>query len=104
MLAESAPPTNAQADVHNTKNGATKVSPNTLGKMMRRIREIPMVVRASISSVTRMTPICAVIAEPERPATNTAINIGPNSRMMPKPRMLTIKMSAPNARSCLDMR
>jgi hypothetical protein len=31
-----------------------------------------MVARASISSVTRITPSCAVIADPERPATRIA--------------------------------
>ena len=54
-----------------------------------------MVAIASISSVTRMTPICAVIADPERPATSTATSTGPSSRMMLMPRMLTMKTSAP---------
>jgi hypothetical protein len=38
-----------------------------LGNTMRMLREMPMVDSASISSVTRITPICAVIADPERP-------------------------------------
>ena len=62
-------------------------------------RETPMVASASISSVTRITPICAVIAEPERPATSTATNTGPSSRMMLMPRMFTMNVSAPNSRS-----
>ncbi len=57
-----------------------------------------MVASASISSVTRITPSCAVIAEPERPATRMATSTGPSSRMMPRPRILTMKMSAPNWR------
>jgi hypothetical protein len=38
---------------------------------------MPIVDSASISSVTRITPIWAVIAEPERPATSTATSTGP---------------------------
>ena len=40
---------------------------------------------ASSSSVTRITPSCAVIADPERPATRIAASTGPSSRMMPIP-------------------
>ena len=43
---------------------------------------------ASSSSVTRITPSCAVIADPERPATRIAASTGPSSRMMPMPTML----------------
>ncbi len=55
---------------------------------------------ASSSSVTRITPICAVMAEPERPATRMAPSMGPSSRISEMPRMLTMKVSAPNWRSC----
>ena len=43
--------------------------------------EMPITRIASSSSVTRMTPSCAVIEEPERPATRIAASIGPSSRI-----------------------
>jgi hypothetical protein len=76
------------------------VSATTLGKIRRSPRGTPMVASASISSVTRITPSCAVIAEPERPATRMATSTGPSSRTMPRPMILTMKMSAPNCLSC----
>jgi hypothetical protein len=71
-----------------------------LGRTRRWLRETPIVARASISSVTRMTPIWAVIAEPERPATSTATSTGPSSRTMLMPSRLTMKTSAPKVFSC----
>ncbi len=41
-----------------------------------------MVFSASSSSVTRMVPISAANAEPERPITTIAATKGPNSRVM----------------------
>ena len=70
------------------------MSATTLGRMMRTVREMPMVARASISSVTCMTPIWAVMADPERPATSTATRTGPSLRMIEMPRMLTMKVGA----------
>ena len=72
----------------------------TLGSTSRMLRATPIVASASISSVTRMTPICAVIAEPERPATSTATNTGPSSRTIETPRILTINKSAPKFFNC----
>ena len=50
------PPTRATAEVPGTSSGMTKVSAATLGKMIRTVREMPMVASASISSVTRLDP------------------------------------------------
>ena len=60
---------------------------------------MPSTRMASSSSVTRITPICAVMLEPERPATSTAASSGPSSRISDSPRMFTMKVSAPNWRS-----
>ncbi|MNM74743.1 hypothetical protein D3C81_865080 [compost metagenome] len=54
---------------------------------------------ASSSSVTRITPICAVMAEPDRPAIRIAASTGPSSRITAMPRILTINVLAPNMRS-----
>ena len=51
---------------------------------------MPMTRMASSSSVTRITPICAVMAEPERPAIRMAASTGPSSRISEMPRMLTM--------------
>ncbi|OPZ04882.1 MAG: hypothetical protein BWZ09_01499 [Alphaproteobacteria bacterium ADurb.BinA305] len=98
--ADTQPPKRAIAEVHNTSSGIARESATTLGSTRRRLRETPIAASASISSVTRITPSCAVIAEPERPATSTDTSTGPSSRMMPMPRMLTMKASAPKVRSC----
>ena len=73
----------------------------TLGRISRKPCEMPITRIASNSSVTRITPICAVMAEPDRPATRMAASTGPSSRMMAIPRMLTMKMLAPNTRNWL---
>ncbi len=46
-----------------------------------------MVFSASTSSVTRMVPICAVYAEPVRPATMMAVMSGESSRSIEIPTM-----------------
>jgi len=50
---------------------------------------MPIVVNASSSSFRRITPSCAVIEEPERPATTIAATSGPSSRTIAIPRKLT---------------
>jgi len=67
----------------------------TLGSTTRMVRDTPRVISASISSVTRITPIWAVMADPERPATSTATSTGPSSRMMLIPKIFTMNRSAP---------
>src|SRR5471030_552313 len=61
---------------------------------------VHMTCMASSSSVTRITPICAVMAEPERPATRMAESTGPSSRITESPRIFTMYWFAPNMRSC----
>ena len=46
---------------------------------------MPITRIASSSSVTRITPICAVMAEPERPAIRIAASTGPSSRISEMP-------------------
>ena len=74
------------------------------GNTRRKPWAMPMTRIASSSSVTRITPICAVMDEPERPAIRIAASIGPSSRIKAMPRMLTMKASAPNWRNCCDIR
>ncbi len=88
--AASAPPTSAAAIAQTETNGIATARPTTLGNTRREIGEIPMVIIASISSVMRMTPICAVMAEPERPASRMATRSGPSSRMIDMPRRFTM--------------
>ena len=54
-----------------------------------------MVRSASISSVTFMVPICAVYAEPDRPATMIAVSSGDSSRSIASPTRSAMKMLAP---------
>ena len=85
-------------------SGMAMASASTLGSTRRTVCGMPITDSASSSSVTRITPNCAVIAEPERPATSTAQITGPSSRMMPMPSMLTMKALAPKALSCSEDR
>ena len=52
----------------------------TFGSTSSSCAPTPMVRSASISSVTFIVPICAVYAEPERPATMIAVSSGDSSR------------------------
>ena len=81
-------------------SGMAMASASARGSTSRKPCGMPMTLMASNSSVTRMTPICAVMAEPDRPATKMAPSSGPSSRISEMPRMLTMNASAPNWRSC----
>jgi hypothetical protein len=94
------PPMSAIESVQTTNSGIEMARASTFGRISRKPCEIPMTSIASSSSVTRMTPNCAVIDEPERPATRIAASKGPNSRITLMPRMFTRYMSPPNMRSC----
>ena len=59
---------------------------------------------ASVSSVIRIEPSCAVNAAPERPATMMATMIGANSRVAPMPMPSTTKMFAPYCFACRPSR
>ena len=95
-----APPINAMPEVHRISSGIAIASATIFGRISRTVCGMPITERASSSSVTRITPSCAVIADPERPATSTDAITGPSSRMMPMPRRLMMKILAPNAFSC----
>ena len=99
-FAETAPPTSATPDVHSTSSGSATARAAVLGRIKRKVFEMPITESASSSSVTLMTPSWAVIADPERPATRIEQMTGPSSRTMPMPRMLTMRTSAPTSRSC----
>ena len=100
MSAASIPPASAASVVHTLMSGMASASASVRGITSRKPCGMPMTRMASSSSVTRITPICAVMDEPERPATKMAASMGPSSRMSEMPRMLTMNDSAPNWRSC----
>ena len=81
-------------------NGIDSTSAMMRGSTSHSIGFSPMVRMASISWLTCMVPIWAVKALPERPATMIAVNSTPSSRNMPIPTASTVKVSAPNCRSC----
>ena len=98
------PPSNAASVVQTVSSGMAIAIAMARGNTRRKPLAMPMTRMASSSSVTRMTPIWAVMAEPERPAIRIAASTGPSSRISAMPRMLTMKASAPNWRSCCDIR
>jgi hypothetical protein len=71
-------------------SGMASASARARGSTSRNPRAMPITCIASSSSVTRITPIWAVMAEPERPAIRMAASIGPSSRISANPRMLTM--------------
>ena len=81
--------------VQNVTSGSATASASTRGSTRRAVTEMPITESASTSSVTRITPSCAVIAEPERPAEMIDASIGPSSRSTPTPTMLITSRSAP---------
>lgn len=81
--------------VQNATSGNATANASTLGSTSRVVIEIPITESASTSSVTRITPSCAVIADPERPAEMIEASIGPSSRITPTPTMLITSRSAP---------
>ena len=91
----SSAPASAARSVQNVTSGSAIASAITFGSTSRVRTETPMTCSASISSVTRITPSCAVIAEPERPAAMIEASIGPSSRTTPTPTMLMTSRSAP---------
>ena len=59
-----------------------------------------MTLSASISSATFIVPSSAVMAEPERPMTMTAVMSGPISRRMEKATRLATRSVAPSLANC----
>ncbi len=55
----------------------------------------PIVVNASTSWLTRIVPISAANAAPERPASRMAVISGPSSRSIDNPIRSATKISAP---------
>ncbi|KAG1387532.1 hypothetical protein G6F58_013639 [Rhizopus delemar] len=88
------------ASVHSTSSGIVTASASTRGRISRWPCEMPMTSIASSSCVTRITPIWAVMADPDRPATRMAASTGPSSRTMDTPSSRTMKRSAPIICSC----
>ena len=88
-------PASAARSVQNETSGSATASAITLGSTRRVVTDTPITDSASISSVTRITPSCAVIAEPERPAAMIDASMGPSSRTTPTPTMLITSRSAP---------
>lgn len=86
--------------VHTLMRGMASASASVRGSTRRKPWGMPITRMASSSSVTRITPIWAVMDEPDRPATRMAASMGPSSRINEMPRILTMNDSAPNWRSC----
>ena len=87
-----------------TSSGSATISASTRGSTSTCIGDRPSVRMASISSVSRIEPSCAVKAAPERPATMTATMMGANSRVAPMPTPSTTKMLAPYFSACSPSR
>ncbi len=90
MSAASMPPIRPASVVHALMSGMANISAMARGITSRKLCEMPITRMASSSSVTRITPICAVMAEPERPAIRMAASMGPSSRIRAMPRILTM--------------
>src|SRR5579875_1526524 len=60
--------------------GSVSISASNRGTTSIRVGERPSASSASICSVTTIEPSSAAIAAPARPATTTAVSIGPSSR------------------------
>ena len=65
------------------RSGIIRMRPSIRGSTRNSKGEMPMVVRASISSLTRMVPSWAAKAAPVRPAMMMAAIMAPISRAMP---------------------
>lgn len=76
------------------------MSANKRGSTKKFHGENPMELIASISSVSFITPICAVYEEALRPATTMAVSNGASSRTAEIVIISTMKILAPNFSSC----
>ena len=74
------PPATPIRPASTVSSGRARTSPTTRGATSSSTGSMPMVRRASTSSWTFMDPICAVKADPVRPATMIAAIIGASSR------------------------
>ena len=94
-LAITMPPSTPVTSVYTVSSGITMTSASILGSTSRSCAPTPMVRSASTSSVTFIVPICAVYAEPERPAMMMAVSSGDSSRSIASATRSTTKMLAP---------
>ena len=97
-------PASAATSPTNTSSGSANTEASRRGSTSTCIGDRPRVRRASISSVSRIVPSCAVNAEPERPAMITATSSGAISREAPIATASTTKMLAPYFSACMPKR
>src|SRR5438477_2230051 len=90
-----APPSKPMMSEKNVSSGSVMTSPINRGTTSNSMGSMPITLSASISSRAFMTPISAVNAEPERPATMIAVISTPISRSMETATRLMVKSSPP---------
>ena len=83
------PPTIPQMSAMMVSPGSASSSASTFGRIRKRPVSKPSVTMASISSVVFMVPSSAANAEPERPASTTAVTSGASSFTITVPTRLT---------------
>ena len=91
----TAPPTIPTRSENSTSSGVISKAAMIRGVTRKRTGLKPIVVSASTSWLTRIVPISAANAAPERPASRIAVISGPSSRSIDRPIRSATKISAP---------
>ena len=91
----SAPPIMPTRSENSVSSGVISTAAMMRGVTRKRTGLKPIVVRASTSWLTRIVPISAAKAAPERPASRIAVISGPSSRSIDRPIRSATKISAP---------
>ena len=94
-----APPSKPMMSAKKASSGRAMIRPINRGTTKTCIESMPMTSSASISSRIFITPISAVNAEPERPATMIAVINTPISRKTDTATRLTVNSSPPKGRN-----
>src|SRR5262249_19499415 len=100
----SAPPANPIASATIVSSGSAMSRPISRGSTSTSHGSTPMDLSASTSSLSCITPSSAAKALPERPATMIAVSSTPISSSTAMAMRSTVKISAPNCRSCCALR
>ena len=95
----TAPPITPMMSAKNVSRGRVMTRAITRGTTSTSMGSMPMTLSASTSSRASMTPISAVKAEPERPATMMAVSSTPISRSTETATRLMVKFSPPYGRN-----
>ena len=92
----NAPPRSPTRLANSVSSGVISNAARTRVVTRKRTGSSPIVVSASISWLTRIVPISAANAAPERPASRIAVISAPSSRSIDRPIRSATKISAPN--------